>query len=212
MRRSDCNKYIPATPFDPVSRIDIWGAIAALYPTRFLEPNDPMISRTLDLMLQHSQEDEYTYFNRKKIWTYLTADWAMCYLLRDDLATFNRLFDGYVAHASPTNAWIEEMFIESRLGTGDMPHGWAAAQYVHLHRNALVFEDKDVLHLCWGAREGWLNNGISVKRAPTKFGTVDFTFRRDGKTLVLDYKFVRGQHQENLPAGPIAYSSDDSAK
>ena len=126
------------------------GAIAALYPTRFLEPNDPMISRTLDLMLQHSQEDEYTYFNRKKIWTYLTADWAMCYLLRDDLATFNRLFDGYVAHASPTNAWIEEMFIESRLGTGDMPHGWAAAQYVHLHRNALVFEDKDVLHLCFG--------------------------------------------------------------
>ncbi len=78
-----------------------------------------------------------------------------------------------------------------------MPHGWAAAQYVHLHRNALVFEDKDVLHLCWGAREGWLNNGITVKRAPTKFGTVDFTFRRDGKALVLDYKFVRGQHQES---------------
>jgi hypothetical protein len=191
------NKYIPATPFDPVSRIDIWGSIAALYPTRFLEPNDPMITRTLDLMLQHSQEDEYTYFNRKKIWTYLTADWAMCYLLRDDLATFNRLFDGYVAHASPTNAWIEEMFIESRLGTGDMPHGWAAAQYVHLHRNALVFEDKDILHLCWGAREGWLNNGLTVKRAPTKFGTVDFTFQRKGKTLIFDYKFVRGQHQES---------------
>jgi hypothetical protein len=92
---------------------------------------------------------------------------------------------------------IEEMFIESRLGTGDMPHGWAAAQYVHLHRNALVFEDKDILHLCWGAKEGWVNNGISVKRAPTKFGTVDFTFQRQGKTLILDYKFVRGQHQES---------------
>ena len=48
-----------------------------------------------------------------------------------------------------------------------------------------------------GAREGWLNNGISVKRAPTKFGTVDFTFQRKGKTLILDYKFVRGQHQES---------------
>ena len=120
----------------------------------------------------------------------------MCYLLRDDLTTFNRLFDGYVAHASPTNAWIEEMFLESRLGTGDMPHGWAAAQYVHLHRNALVFEDKDILHICWGAREGWVNNGIVVKRAPTKFGTIDFEFRRNGKALTLDYKFVRGAHQE----------------
>ncbi len=194
--RVGLNKYIPATPFDSVSQIDIWGSIAALYPTRFLEPNDPMISQTLDLMLRHSQEDEYTYFNRKKLWTYLTADWAMCYLLRDDLTTFYRLFDGYVAHASPTNAWIEEMFLESRLGTGDMPHGWAAAQYVHLHRNALVFEDKDILHICWGAREGWMNNGIVVKRAPTKFGTIDFEFRRNGKALTLDYKFVRGAHQE----------------
>ena len=26
------NKYIPATPFHPVSQLDIWGSIAALYP------------------------------------------------------------------------------------------------------------------------------------------------------------------------------------
>jgi hypothetical protein len=146
-KRIGLKKYIPATPFDPVSQIDIWGSIAALYPTRFLEPNDPMISRTLDLMLAHVQEAEYTFSNTRKlqkVQLYLTADWAMCYLLRGDLPTFCRLFDGYVAHTSPTNAWIEEMFLGSRLDTGDMPHGWAAAQYVHLHRNSLVFEDQDV--------------------------------------------------------------------
>jgi hypothetical protein len=197
--RIGLNKYIPATPFNPVSQIDIWGSIAALYPTRFLEPDDPMISRTLDLMLAHVREDEYTFSNTRKlekVQLYLTADWAMCYLLRGDLPTFYRLFDGYVAHASPTNAWIEEMFLDSRLGTGDMPHGWAAAQYLHLHRNSLVFEDHDVLHICWGAREAWLNNGVTVKRAPTKFGTIDFECRRNGGTLTLDYQFVRGAHQE----------------
>ncbi len=195
--RVGLNEYIPATPFESKSQADIWGAIAALYPTRFLEPDDPMISRTLDLMRRHCQEDEYTFLVKKnKIWTYITVDWAMCYLLRGDLTMFFKLFDGYVAHASPTNAWIEEIFIDSHLGTGDMPHGWAAAQYVHLHRNSLVFEDKDVLHLCWGARDAWLSNGIKVKQAPTKFGNVDFEVHKIRGTIVLKYNFVRGEHSQ----------------
>jgi hypothetical protein len=190
------NKYIPATPFHPVSQLDIWGSIAALYPSRFLGANDPMISQTLDMMRQHCQEDEYTYFNRKKLWTYITVDWAMCYLLRDDLEMFYRLFDGYVAHASPTNGWTEEIFLDTRQGTGDMPHGWAAAQFVHLLRNALVYEDNDVLHLCWGAREDWLNNGMTVRRAPTRFGAVDFDLRKSSDSVVLDYRVDRGMHQQ----------------
>jgi hypothetical protein len=190
------NQYIPATPFHPVSQFDIWGSIAALYPTRFLGANDPMISQTLDMMRRHCQQDEYTYFNRKKLWTYITVDWAMCYLLRDDLEMFFRLFDGYVSHASPTNGWTEEIFLDTRQGTGDMPHGWAAAQFVHLLRNSLVYEDSDVLHLCWGAKEDWLSNGITVRRAPTKFGVVDFELRKSGETFVLDYRLNRGAHQQ----------------
>lgn len=188
-------KYIPATPFHPVSQLDIWGSIAALYPTRFLGAHDPMISRTLDMMREHSQEGEYTYFNRKKLWTYITVDWAMCYLLRDDIEMFFRLFDGYVAHASPTNGWTEEIFLDTRQGTGDMPHGWAAAQFVHLLRNSLVCEDSDVLHLCWGAREDWLNNGITVQRAPTRFGVVSFKLRKSGDSLALEYRCERETHQ-----------------
>lgn len=196
-KRVGGNQYIPATPFHSVSQFDIWGSIAALYPTQFLEANDPMMSQTLDMMRRNCQEDEYTYFNRRKIWTYITVDWAMCYLLRDDLEMFFRLYDGYVAHASPTNGWTEEMFLETRQGTGDMPHGWAAAQYIHLHRNSLIYEDKDALQLCWGAREAWLTKGISVHRAPTKFGIVDFELRQSGETVVLDYSLTRGSHQES---------------
>jgi len=77
-----------------------------------------------------------------------------------------------------------------------MPHGWAAAQFVHLLRNSLVYEDNDVLHLCWGAKEDWLNNGIRVRRAPTRFGAVDFEFRKSGDSLLLDYRVNRGPHQE----------------
>lgn len=78
-----------------------------------------------------------------------------------------------------------------------MPHGWAAAQFIHLYRNSLTFEDKDVLHLCWGARQDWLKNGIRVKRAPTHFGSIDFKIKRAGQTLVLEYKLVRGGNWES---------------
>ncbi len=192
------SKYIPATPYDPVTKLDYWGTIAALYPTRFLDPHDTMLSQTLDRMEKNSQEGEYTYDHRQKLWTYITADWAMCYLLRDDIETFHRLYDGYVAHASPTNAWIEEMFIETRLGTGDMPHGWAAAQYVHLHRNALVYEDEGILHLCWGARQEWFEKGISVKHAPTKFGAVELTLKASGDELSVNYLLTHGAQAEAL--------------
>ncbi len=181
------NEFIPATPFNP--NLDIWGAITALYPARFLEAQDPMMTSTLDRMARHCQENEYTFFVTNKIWTYITADWAMCYLLRNDLPMFYRLFNGYVAHASPTNAWVEEIFLNSHYGTGDMPHGWAAGQYVLLHRNSLVYEDGRKLELCWGVQSDWLKEGakLSVKQAPTEFGKVQFELRRSESTLILDY-------------------------
>ncbi len=179
--------YIPATPFNTITQYDIWGTIAALYPTRFLAPHDPMITSTLDLMMRHSREDLYTYFTKKKVWTYITVDWAMCYLLRNEPELFMKLFDGFVAHASTTNCWIEEIFLRSRLGTGDMPHGWAAAQYVHIHRNSLVYEDEGTLHLCWGAKGQWMENGIRVSRAPTEFGVLDFSLALRGDELTLTY-------------------------
>jgi hypothetical protein len=194
------NQYIPATPFDAADKVDIWGSLAALYPARFLEARDPMISSTLDRMAHRCHEDVYTYFVREKMWTYITVDWAMCYLLRDELPMFYRLFNGYVAHASPTNGWIEEIYLDSRRGTGDMPHGWAAAQYVHLHRNSLVFEDGGKLELCWGVQPEWLSEGtkIAARKAPTRFGKIDFELQKSGSTLAFDYNVTPGMGKASV--------------
>jgi len=180
-------QFIPGSTFDP--HVDIWGGMAALYPARFLEPNNEMMTRTLARMAARAKEDEYVFQDRDKIWTYITVDWAMCYLLRDDLPMFYRLFNGYVAHASPTNAWVEEIYPDAHKGTGDMPHGWAAGQYIHLLRNSLVFENEKTLELCWGVQPDWLKDGakIAVKQAPTRFGKVDFEMQRQGAELRFDY-------------------------
>ena len=122
----------------------------------------------------------------------MTVDWAMCCLIRDDLAQFYKLYKSYAAHASPTHGWPECIYVESRLGTGDTPHGWAAASYVLMHRNAFVYENEDALELCWGVHPEWLVDGahFSVKRAPTRFGTLDLEMKRSGAALSLEYKLA----------------------
>jgi len=180
-------KFIPATPFD--SDVSIWGSANALYPCGFLDPLDPMMSATLATMEAFFEENAYSY-KKGHLWTYITADIAMCHLLRNETGRFYELFNGFVDHASPTNAWVEAIMLKDRRGTGDMPHGWAAAEYIFLHRNSLVFENGDVLELCWGVQPDWLADGadLSAKSAPTHFGKVDFELHRAGDQLIVKYR------------------------
>jgi hypothetical protein len=188
------NKFIPATPFDP--KAPVWGSIAALYPARFLDPHDPLITGTLAMLDGEAQEDTWLY-EPDHLWTYITVEGAMCHLLRDELPMFYKLYNGYVSHASPTNAWVEGISLPDRAGSGDMPHCWGAAEYVTIHRNALVYENESKLELCWGVHPEWLHDGarLSAKRAATKFGAVDFSLQRSGVELVLDYALSPAGHE-----------------
>ncbi|MGD0498488.1 MAG: hypothetical protein ABSC23_08625 [Bryobacteraceae bacterium] len=189
--RTGGGKYIPATPSDPTP--SIWGSANALYPCRFLDPQDPMMSATL-AALDGQLEEDVSVYGKGHLWTYITAELAMCHLLRNELDMFYRLFNGVVAHSSPTNAWIEGIRVSDRRGDGDMPHGWAAAEYVFLHRNSLVFENDGVLELCWGVQPDWLNDGamLSAKRAPTRLGRLDLELSRNGSELVVDCRLAAG--------------------
>jgi hypothetical protein len=200
-------QFLPATPYDASPAWDLWGCLTALYPSRFLEPQNPMLTGTLDRVARNSREGLYTMAQpgsngELNLWTYETVDWAMCYLLRDELPQFYRLFDSYVAHASPTNVWIEGIVLPARTGSGDMPHGEAAAQYIHLVRNSLLYEDGNNLELCWGVQPGWLQSGapIRVKDAPSKFGRVTFELRRSGSALVLEYNLASAPGQARAAA------------
>ncbi len=186
-QRAGEGKYIPATPFQPGG--SIWGSANALYPCGFLDPQDPMMSATLATLDSQMEEDVYIY-SRRRLWTYITADIAMCHLLRNELDQFYRFYNGFVAHASPTNAWVEGIVCDDqRRGTGDMPHGWAAAEYIFLHRNSLVYENGNTLELCWGVQPEWLSDGsaISAKNAPTRFGKVNLEVRRGGDKLAATF-------------------------
>jgi len=59
---------------------------------------------------------------------------------------------------------------------GDIPHGWACAEFMLLLRDMLFFEaseDTDPhIYLAPGIQPAWLGNGekIAVSNAPTAFG------------------------------------------
>jgi hypothetical protein len=208
-RESGKNSFIPGDPYNPGARI--WGTLAALYPCEFLEPHDPMLTSTLERMERHSREGLYVFVGEPtkdtKMWTYITTDWAMCYLARNELSKFHEHFDGYVDHASPTNAWIEEIWIDSHVGTGDMPHGWAAADYVLLLRQALVWETGNKLHLCWGIKADWLSGEreIQVARAPTAFGNLSFSLKRSSATSLVFHHTLRTHVNQARPEEVILH-------
>jgi hypothetical protein len=189
------NKFIPTTPFDP-SR-NVWGSMAALYPSRFFDPHDPLMTGTLEILDGERQEDTYGY-EKGVLWTYITVEGAMCHLLRDELPMFYTLYNGFVSHVSPTNGWVEGLKLKGRIGTGDMPHCWAAAEYVTIHRNSLVYENEGKLELGWGVQPKWLHDGakLSAKRATTQFGKCEFNLQRLGSTLAVDYNLER---EEGFP-------------
>ena len=174
------SQFLPSTPFDAGTRG--FGSIVGLYPSRFLDLHDPMVTATLKTVAEGMREDTIG-------GNYHTFLIAMCYLLADNVPMFQRLFNGYVALVSPTNAWVESAFALNRAGSGDMPHCWAAALYILTYRASLVYENERELEFCWGVQPQWLHDGarISVKRAPTAFGKVDFTLRRNGSELNFDY-------------------------
>jgi hypothetical protein len=60
---------------------------------------------------------------------------------------------------------------------GDVPHGWVAAYYVLLLRNMLMREEDGALLLLPCIPETWLARGerIGLKKAPTYFGSIDWT-------------------------------------
>lgn len=89
-----------------------------------------------------------------------------------------------------------------------MPHGWAIAEVHLLLRDCLACEDDQRLVLFAGVPESWFtdSHGMTIRRLPTHFGTLDvsWTPARGGATLRLD--------GEANPPGGIVLSLPESLK
>lgn len=202
-RRGAWETYIPTGPGD-VGRLDstMIGAAAYFHPLRLHmgsklgDDIDGAARCTLDTMYAHFVTGGYRH---EAAWQaygpYLTLQLAHAYLLAGDPERMDALLGWTVAAGFPSvaeravalGAWNEQHafpiasdFREvpySRWYMGDIPHGWAAAEYLLLIRDILFFEaDEDHdphLYIAPGIRPHWVpgDEPVTVDAAPTLFGS-----------------------------------------
>ncbi|MBC9713594.1 hypothetical protein H9Y04_13540 [Streptomyces sp. TRM66268-LWL] len=207
-RLGEWETYIPTGPGD-VGRRDstMIGAAAYFHPLRLHMGSK--LGDEVDRAARHTLDTMYARFvtggfRHDAAWNaygpYLTLQLAHAYLFAGEPEKTDRLLGWTVAAAFPRTggqeaalgAWNEQHaysvasdFAEVPYRPwymGDIPHGWAAAEYLLLLRDILFFEadeDRDPhLYIAPGVRPHWLGEGetIGCERAPTLFGG-DFGYR-----------------------------------
>jgi hypothetical protein len=168
----------PSMPTGPYRRFDCAaiGGAAALYPLRLFDPFDPALEATLD-ELQEKHFFENGFFQQmvhSGINAYLTMHIAHCRVLRREPRAWPMIH--YVlGKATSAGAWPEAIHPRTGGGCkGDGLHLWAAADWLLLTRDLLLFEENDGLVVTAAPRPDWFEWGcrIEARRLPTHFGPV----------------------------------------
>ncbi len=174
-----------------------WGNMLAVYPEIILDAHDPKVTATLARTRGKYQEGIMTYGDGLFLHHYLTLKNTETEIIRGDQQMAVEELYALLLHTSSTHAGFEYSILP--WGTRDFdgnlaPHGWFAAKFRAALRNMMVREQGRELHLLSVVSPEWVGNGkkISVRRAPTEFGQVNFDveFRNGGATLTLDDRFV----------------------
>jgi hypothetical protein len=198
-----------AMPASPYRRLDaaMIGSLAALYPLRLFDANDPRIVDTI-AALKETAWFEDAYFNHvghSALGTYLSLHVAQCHLFQRSAEAWN-IIQWVLRHASPTFTWAEGIHpITRRGGMGDGHHGWAIADFLLAVRNALLFEEDDHLVITPALPEDWTieNSVIKVENAATYFGKVSFTMAFGARTGTLvvngDWRAAPAHIEWHLP-------------
>jgi hypothetical protein len=159
-----------------------WGNMLSVYPEVILDPHDSKVTATLRATRAKYQEGIMTYGDGRWLHHYLTMKNTETEVIRGDEQTALEELYAILLHTSSTHAGFEYDVIP--WGTRDFgqnlaPHGWFAAKYRALLRDMMVREQGDDLHLLSVISPAWAVAGkeISVRRAPTNFGQVNFSLR-----------------------------------
>ena len=107
------------------------------------------------------------------------------------------------------NSWGEVVWREPRNPgfIGDMPHTWVGSEYIRSVRTLFAYEREGDQALVVGAGllPEWVLDqaGVSVRRLPTHYGTLNYSVRPDGKAELV----VAMSGDVNLPPGGIVLPS-----
>jgi len=186
----------PAIPASPYRRLDSGaiGSLAAGYPLRVFEQNDPRILDTADFLMENClvHGGFFHDMTHSGINPYLTLHLAQVLLRAGDPRYFG-LMQAVAKLASPTGQWPESVHPRTGGGCmGDGQHVWASAEWVLMIRNCFVREEDNRLILCSGIPRIWLerNQTIAFGPAPTLFGDIQISIKPHGQNILIEWHGV----------------------
>ncbi len=186
----------PAMPASCHRRLDSGaiGSIVAGYPLQLFSPQDRRLVETADYLMQNCTVDDGFFQDmiHSGINVYLTLHLAQV-LLRAGDGRFANLLVATRELASPTGQWPEAIHPRTKGGCmGDGQHAWAAAEWIMMVRNCLLYEETHTDRLVVGAGvlPEWLqsNRSISISSAPTSWGPVSVSLAQSGSVVVIRWE------------------------
>jgi hypothetical protein len=182
-----------------------WGHTPLLWPTRSIDPHDPMLTGTFRLMerMAHDWGGDMNSESPGGCWPYIGVDWAISYLLRGEPEKTLDYFCAFTDTAGQTLSWGEGYENARNVAAGDQPHFWADAQWLNLYRHLFVMEDGASLSLTPATLRRWQGGDapIRLQRLPTEFGNLDLTIQPHPEAKQIDYRFrlaPQGDQSERL--------------
>jgi hypothetical protein len=118
------------------------------------------------------------------IFTYAGAMYAQLFLYAGDAEKAVEYLYAFANHAAPSRVWREEQAVRdcpSAEFTGDMPHNWAAVEFIRLVRKLVVSERLGSVELLRGLPEEWLpsrGDPLVLESTPTRYGPVTLRLAR----------------------------------
>jgi hypothetical protein len=161
----------------------VQSAAALISPAGLLSPDDVRVQGYLDvledrLLLENANVGQRDWFNAG--WQYQAGleRTSNMHLAGDDIPVFLRSFlNCYAVEIVPNEGYV----LNEHTPHGPADKIFEEAAFLERFRNMLVMEDGQNLWLARGTPRVWLEQGkrISVKNAPTHFGTIGYEIVSD---------------------------------
>jgi hypothetical protein len=179
MVMGDAPAYIPVAVEDTQTSGMARGTVPTLYPYALYPFDDPLLLRSFDYYHQ-TWIDPYGggFLHREgQFWPYGGLELAHAYLRLQRGDVVHQILGWTLSNQTlmGTYAWAEQVNPQDKGFTGgDMPHAWAAADYLTLIREMIVSERATRISLFNSVPEWWFDADrvIVLENAPTHFGTI----------------------------------------
>jgi hypothetical protein len=194
-----------------------WGNLAVGWPCAVLPPGHP---RLIALAERSWREAGHVglvaYGHRDSLHGYVGADLGTWAMLAGRRAEADSVLEALLHWRNASGASAELFSRAGDFGRNLPPHPTSAAALVAMVRNALLFDDGDVLALTMGARTRWWK-GSKIERAPTRWGRIELEFGRQGDEAIWRWTPVPvwtaltlppGTALARVPPAPLARRSD----